>query len=386
MVPARSFLWVYGTVKNKDTELLTREALDSPLIKELRDLAYVHCGVSFVIVFPEESGWGQVTPQKKQQAPEFCQLVWQTKDGIKQCRMCHILMSVAACSQGVTEQRCHAGASVLVMPIADKGESSFSLLSSCLFKPDSEKEASAGVKAKGRLLGANTEEMEQAFHNLPSLSNEKRDKALVIMRLLREVIRELSLRMGLEKRLKEMAEALSAKNSVSRAVSHELKTALDVPTDTVPGPQSDKAQRLPALSSKTSSVVETVAAMIRDRPHMAFSVADIASAARMTPNHFSTLFHRHKAQSFSRYLTEQRIELAKRLLRDQTLNIQEVATKCGYGDPGYFTRRFRQETRMTPREWRNTIHQDHQNSLRYAPARGDKKVRGSVAATKSNSP
>jgi two-component system response regulator YesN len=60
-------------------------------------------------------------------------------------------------------------------------------------------------------------------------------------------------------------------------------------------------------------------------------------------------------ESFSEFLLNRRIELAKEVLRDLTLNITEVARKVGYDDPGYFARRFRRKTGMSPREWRETL-------------------------------
>jgi two-component system response regulator YesN len=56
--------------------------------------------------------------------------------------------------------------------------------------------------------------------------------------------------------------------------------------------------------------------------------------------------------NFATYLTDARIENAKRLLCDVTLNIGEVASTAGFDDPRYFARRFKQKTGSTPRAWR----------------------------------
>jgi AraC-like DNA-binding protein len=88
---------------------------------------------------------------------------------------------------------------------------------------------------------------------------------------------------------------------------------------------------------------------------MPFAVAEIAAAAGMTPNHFSALFHSYTGKSFSTYLTEKRIEMAKGLLSDLTLNIAEIGRMVGYNDPSYFTRRFNQVTGLTPGEYRDSL-------------------------------
>ncbi|MEO5890036.1 MAG: ATP-binding protein [Ferruginibacter sp.] len=48
-----------------------------------------------------------------------------------------------------------------------------------------------------------------------------------------------------------------------------------------------------------------------------------------------------------------RLEKAKQLLLDPANSIATVATECGYDDPGYFARVFKQEYNLTPQKWRN---------------------------------
>jgi two-component system response regulator YesN len=88
---------------------------------------------------------------------------------------------------------------------------------------------------------------------------------------------------------------------------------------------------------------------------MPFSVKDIARSAHMSPNHFSMLFRRHTGRNFMTYLLEERLALAEELLRDLALGIKTVADRAGFDDPGYFTRRFKQKTGLTPREWRERL-------------------------------
>jgi len=110
-----------------------------------------------------------------------------------------------------------------------------------------------------------------------------------------------------------------------------------------------------AADGSVPAVVRVVATLVDRRPNMPFSVGEIAAAARISPNHFSSLFRKHQKESFSVYLTEKRIDLAKEVLGDLTLNIAEVAQRVGYDDPGYFARRFKQKTGMTPGEWRAAL-------------------------------
>ena len=47
-----------------------------------------------------------------------------------------------------------------------------------------------------------------------------------------------------------------------------------------------------------------------------------------------------------------RLRKAKQLLQDYSLPIGSVAAECGFNDPGYFSRVFKQEFGSTPQEWR----------------------------------
>jgi len=48
-----------------------------------------------------------------------------------------------------------------------------------------------------------------------------------------------------------------------------------------------------------------------------------------------------------------RLNKAKTLLQDPANSIATIAFECGYNDPGYFARVFKQEFAVTPQEWRN---------------------------------
>jgi transcriptional regulator GlxA family with amidase domain len=47
-----------------------------------------------------------------------------------------------------------------------------------------------------------------------------------------------------------------------------------------------------------------------------------------------------------------RLKKAQSLLLDSTQSITAVAFDCGFSDPGYFARVFKQGFGMSPQEWR----------------------------------
>ena len=82
------------------------------------------------------------------------------------------------------------------------------------------------------------------------------------------------------------------------------------------------------------------------------SLDDVSREVNVSPYYFSKLFKEEAGENFIEYLTHLRIDRAKELLRDETLSIKEISMMIGYGDPNYFSRIFKKQTSMTPREYR----------------------------------
>ncbi|MCX6996603.1 MAG: helix-turn-helix domain-containing protein [Kiritimatiellaeota bacterium] len=322
----------------KPGEKMDDKIFRHPLIRQLGALAADMAGLRLLIVYPSDEGWQQVASDARPDLkPAFCKLFQSTPEGAKHCRMCHILMSVAACSGGPREQRCHAGASVLVCPSANTASECVAVVSSCLF---THPESWAGTRVRGGKLGLDTEALKQAFFALPKLSPEQN-------RLLLAVMEAMSLAVALLRQHRRL-ETQAAKEPAGHRRPLDLKTF---------GEKMDAAHH--GRGSRTSAavgaplLVRVVCELVQQRPGLPLSVKELAAAARVTPNHFTTLFHQHTGLPFIDYLTEQRMNYAKKLLGDVTLNINEIARLAGYDDPGYFARRFRQKTKVSPRVWRN---------------------------------
>lgn len=78
----------------------------------------------------------------------------------------------------------------------------------------------------------------------------------------------------------------------------------------------------------------------------------LAELAYFNPSYLSRLFKQVTGITLSEYITEARMNRAKRLLSDPDKKIQEVAELVGYGTATNFTRSFRKATNMTPQEYR----------------------------------
>jgi AraC-like DNA-binding protein len=75
----------------------------------------------------------------------------------------------------------------------------------------------------------------------------------------------------------------------------------------------------------------------------------IAAALRISPFYLSHLFSREREVSFVEYLTQVRMQNAKKLLAEGGLNVSEAAYAVGYQDSGYFSKVFHRYFGVSPK-------------------------------------
>ena len=81
--------------------------------------------------------------------------------------------------------------------------------------------------------------------------------------------------------------------------------------------------------------------------------AEVAADVGVSPYHLSRLFKTHTGQTMHGYLTDQRIEAAKRLLASDAHPIPEIAALLRFCDQSHFTGIFRKRVGITPGQYRN---------------------------------
>ena len=67
----------------------------------------------------------------------------------------------------------------------------------------------------------------------------------------------------------------------------------------------------------------------------------------------------------SKFIRIIRLNKAKKMLKNSTISIAAISLECGYNDPGYFARVFKQDYVVTPQEWRtnNWVLQDDDKTV-----------------------
>ena len=119
-----------------------------------------------------------------------------------------------------------------------------------------------------------------------------------------------------------------------------------------PGQAPSQAPR--SKPKQPPALVRSVLGYISQNLNAQIRIEDIAKAVHLSPWHLSRTFKRLDGRSIMDSVREMRIERAKELLADSELSITEIAIGVGFGNPGYFATCFKQDTKMSPSEYRKT--------------------------------
>ena len=90
--------------------------------------------------------------------------------------------------------------------------------------------------------------------------------------------------------------------------------------------------------------------------------SSIAQNVGFSSSHLSRRFKMETGVTLNQYINQQRIIVARRLLKHTSMPIREVAEHCGVSDWNYFTKIFRNEVGCTPTEFRKGEQSDLKNN------------------------
>ncbi|MDD2710575.1 MAG: helix-turn-helix domain-containing protein [Verrucomicrobiae bacterium] len=91
---------------------------------------------------------------------------------------------------------------------------------------------------------------------------------------------------------------------------------------------------------------------------------DVARIACLSPSHFSRLLRKKTGWTFTELMGMARVNKAREMLVRTGKGLTEIAIECGFCDQSYFTKVFRKQTGLTPRDYR----------LRHAPRQDNDKL------------
>lgn len=108
-----------------------------------------------------------------------------------------------------------------------------------------------------------------------------------------------------------------------------------------------------ASSNQNRKLISRAIAYIDENyMHDSLSLNTVAAEAEVSANYLSAVFSQSMKKTFVEYVTEKRMEKAKKLLKSTSLSSGEIAARTGYKDSHYFSFVFKKTQGMSPREYR----------------------------------
>lgn len=113
-------------------------------------------------------------------------------------------------------------------------------------------------------------------------------------------------------------------------------------------------------NASRNQTIQLVLNKIDQKLYEEISLQEIADEVFVNSSYLSRLFSREIGQSFSNYVTERKMQMAKEWINKQE-KVSTIANKLGYRDVSYFTKVFRKywgvtPTEMATREWHGIRH------------------------------
>lgn len=98
-------------------------------------------------------------------------------------------------------------------------------------------------------------------------------------------------------------------------------------------------------------IIRDITAFVRQHVTEDIDLNFIAETFGKTPGYIGTLFRRENNQGFNEFVTGERMEIAKKLLKDHSISVQKVGEMCGYYNPKYFSIVFKKAEGISPKAY-----------------------------------
>src|ERR1041384_3566169 len=110
------------------------------------------------------------------------------------------------------------------------------------------------------------------------------------------------------------------------------------------------------LGSEAQRVVRKAMSYIHEHYMESISLENTARHVNISKEYLARCFHQELGITLVTYLNRYRVQQAKALLEKGRQNLTEIALQTGFSSSAYFSRVFRQEVGMSPRDYQRSVH------------------------------
>ncbi|OGF48629.1 MAG: hypothetical protein A2231_01520 [Candidatus Firestonebacteria bacterium RIFOXYA2_FULL_40_8] len=231
---------------------------------------------------------------------------------------------------------CHAGLSEIVIPVFIKGKYVCSIHAGQVFlkkiqNSDIDKKADYFEK-----LGVDRNLIIKTINDVPVISKAHINQSLNLISLLINFIIETGEKLDWQDELNRI------KESYNNSDLPDLGNKLDYLIKSV------KHIR----NIRYKNIIDRIMENLTIRPMENINLTEISKEIGLSRFYISRIFKSETGKSFRDYIVAFRMEKAKRHMKDGSLNLSDVAFKCGYQDQSSFTRSFKKATGVNPGKYR----------------------------------
>jgi AraC-like DNA-binding protein/ligand-binding sensor protein len=112
-----------------------------------------------------------------------------------------------------------------------------------------------------------------------------------------------------------------------------------------------RQQVVELFSQREEKIVLETHRLVRQMGPAKVTIQDLAHDLKLSAGHLGRVYSRTTGHTLEEYLIGQRLEMSKRLLLDPRLHVAEVADRCGFCNPAYFSSVFKKYMHCTPRAY-----------------------------------
>ena len=112
-----------------------------------------------------------------------------------------------------------------------------------------------------------------------------------------------------------------------------------------------------ARTGRLHPAVRQAIRLMKENVAAPFTHEELAKLTGTSARYLNVLFKTHAGTSVKTYLARVRVERARQLLAESTMNVSQIADTLGYADIYFFSKQFKQFTGESPTRYRSRAHE-----------------------------